>query len=126
MMMGESEFGKIERPPIDRIIIFGMVGFIMGVVVTIAMGAELLAGVVFYSLGFTVLGLALGTKEGRDELRKIWKEAKKRNDQQQQQQQVGGDSEPTRICPDCGWKNPESNNYCNDCGFPFDSGESDE
>jgi membrane protease subunit (stomatin/prohibitin family) len=46
--------------------------------------------------------------------------------QQQQQQQVGGDSGPTRICPECGWKNPESNNYCNDCGFSFDSGEGDE
>jgi len=39
--------------------------------------------------------------------------------QQQQQQQVGDSSEPTRICPECGWKNPESNNYCNDCGYEF-------
>jgi hypothetical protein len=46
--------------------------------------------------------------------------------QQQQQQQVGDSSESTIICPECGWKNPESNNYCNDCGFSFDSGESDE
>lgn len=39
--------------------------------------------------------------------------------QQQQQQQVGGDSGPTRICPECGWKNAKSNNYCNDCGYEF-------
>jgi membrane protease subunit (stomatin/prohibitin family) len=44
----------------------------------------------------------------------------------QQQQQIGSDSGPTRICPECGWKNAKSNNYCNDCGFSFDSGEGDE
>jgi hypothetical protein len=38
---------------------------------------------------------------------------------QQQQQQVGSDSEPTIICPECGWKNPKSNQYCNDCGYEF-------
>jgi membrane protease subunit (stomatin/prohibitin family) len=45
------------------------------------------------------------------------RQQRKSSRSQQQQQQVGGDSEPTRICPDCGWKNPESNNYCNDCGY---------
>ena len=45
---------------------------------------------------------------------------------QQQQQQVGGNSEPTKICPECGWKNPKSNNYCHDCGFSFSTENRDE
>ncbi|WP_424016200.1 hypothetical protein ACOZ4N_00080 (plasmid) [Halorientalis pallida] len=28
-------------------------------------------------------------------------------------------TETKRVCPDCGWQNPQHNNYCNDCGEPL-------
>ena len=38
----------------------------------------------------------------------------------QQQEQKPSSSEPTRICSNCGWRNPEENNYCHDCGKELD------
>jgi len=42
--------------------------------------------------------------------------------QQQQQQQVvidENDSEPKRVCPECGIENPNEASYCGDCGYQF-------
>jgi ribosomal protein S27AE len=43
--------------------------------------------------------------------------------QQQQQQQIvmdnSDDSEPARVCPDCGMENPRNAVHCGDCGFGF-------
>jgi hypothetical protein len=124
MMMDESESEEFERPPKDRMIIIGILSFIMSILITGITGAEPIVGIVFYSGGIFFWGLILGTEEGRNKLREIWKESREQNTQQQMR--VGSNSEPTKICSECGWKNSKSNQYCNDCGFSFDSGEGDE
>lgn len=44
-------------------------------------------------------------------------------DESQQQQQVNrGRSEQTVVCRECGWQNPQSNNYCHDCGSELGAG----
>lgn len=36
--------------------------------------------------------------------------------QQSQQQQEVSSSGPKRVCSECGWQNPQGNNFCHDCG----------
>lgn len=38
-----------------------------------------------------------------------------------QQQQQSSSSKPKQICSNCGWRNPQTNNYCHDCGAELDT-----
>lgn len=38
-------------------------------------------------------------------------------------QEQSSNSDTRRICSNCGWQNPASNNYCHDCGEPLNSDE---
>lgn len=68
-----------------------------------------------FLLGFLTLVISFGwplvlTEEGR----KMYRKAKQ--DSYNQQQQQGNPTKSKKICSDCGWKNPHSNNFCIDCG----------
>ena len=64
--------------------------------------------------GFTLIVAAgiwmIFTEEGRE----AWNDIQEKS--QQQQQTDSSRSKPKRICSECGWQNPQRNNYCNDCG----------
>lgn len=96
----------------------------------IAIGAFLIGGIIgamanpsqpvagFIVIGIMFAGVALflvalftqpeEMKEAWEELKDAWEEA--------QQQQTSSSSKSKIVCSNCGWKNPEDNNYCHDCG----------
>lgn len=69
----------------------------------------------FFVIGFIAGGVAwaFATESGKA-FRKEFKE--NMDEMQQQQQQSTSSSQSKVICSNCGWKNPETNNYCHDCG----------
>lgn len=72
---------------------------------------------IFSALFFGGIAWLLLTEAGRDVLNSITSMA---NQQQQQQAGTGGgENGGKRICSNCGWRNPVSNNYCHDCGEPL-------
>jgi len=71
---------------------------------------------ILYILGFMVLVYFIGTKEGRKDTMAIMNGTSEQRDEQQQQTVGGEADESKRVCSNCGWQNPASNNYCHDCG----------
>lgn len=74
-------------------------------------------------LGFLAIGglaMLLGTKPGLELAHAgylNYEKNKVSNADNQQQQQVGHSASGAKqTCPQCGWQNPGSNNYCHDCG----------
>lgn len=81
-------------------------------------------------LAFLILGgsastimLLTATKGGvafRKEVTETFREEMAENAQgassQQQKTNMGETTSEEVICPNCGWKNPERNSYCHDCG----------
>lgn len=99
----------------------GIVAFVLGMVLGFGVNSPtpLLTALAF---GFLFVGpvLLMITKEGLV-LRRGFPKAMSVDGEDQQQQQVGtGHSEETVVCRECGWQNPESNNYCHDCGSSLD------
>lgn len=67
--------------------------------------------------------LLTATKGGvafRKEVTETFREEMAENAQgassQQQKTNMGETTSEEVICPNCGWKNPERNSYCHDCG----------
>lgn len=52
----------------------------------------------------------------RREFVRIMQKAAEDASQQQQQNGASQSNVEKVVCQNCGWKNPESNNYCHDCG----------
>lgn len=91
-------------------------GFIMGM-----LGLLLLqSGGGFVMMGALGLFIASAflTKPGIDFMESMGEVIEAMDDSEQQQQSVSASksSESKRICSECGWQNPQSNNYCHDCG----------
>lgn len=73
--------------------------------------------------GFIVLASTTGivlwvtiTKSGIAFRESISDELEDSSQQQQQRISTGQSQENTVVCQNCGWKNPNKNNYCHDCG----------
>lgn len=120
--MSESLGSRFETPT-EKLVIIGVISLFLSLGLALGTDAHPLAFLVYWG-PFYMLGHLVGTETGRKSFKKHWKEAREQNNQQQMR--VGSNSEPTKICSECGWKNPKGNNYCNDCGFSFDSGEGNE
>lgn len=86
-----------------------LVGGILGAIANPAS-----AGSAFFVVGIFFAGIAwtFATEEGKE----FRKEFKKNMDDAQQTQQQNSSSAPSIVCSNCGWQNPEDNNYCHDCG----------
>jgi ribosomal protein L40E len=72
----------------------------------------------FFVIGgiFAGVAWAFATESGKE-----FREEVQENMDEAQQQQASSSSQPKRICSECGWQNPQSNNYCHDCGSELGS-----
>lgn len=120
--MSESLGSRFETPT-EKLVLIGVISLLLSLSLVLVTNAHPLAFLVYWG-PFYMLGHIIGTETGRKSFKKHWKEAREQNNQQQQY--ISSNSEPTKICSECGWKNPKENNYCNDCGFSLDSGGSNE
>lgn len=112
----EYNTGKRDTNPFKELPqwkIWGAVALLSGVVV---IGFALLAagnmGAAFLVFSAPFIGVLILTETGREFLRVLQEEMEEGN---QQQQDTSG-IEPKKVCPDCGWQNPNEGNYCHDCG----------
>jgi hypothetical protein len=79
--------------------------------------AEPVSGFFVISFIFGGVAWAFATKSGT-KFRKEFVDSMEEIEQQQQEQSVSTSSNVDQnvVCSECGWKNPNSNNYCHDCG----------
>lgn len=84
-----------------------IVGFIFGIIMQAPPPTAALLGIITASIGFISI-----TQRGV-----IMKRMMSDLDlDTQQQSQTSSSPDSKRICPSCGWRNPDENNYCHDCG----------
>jgi hypothetical protein len=104
---------KREKNPMDEVPkwkIYGVIGLF--ILVDIIAGMLILSGSPGEGLLVILIpaaGVLLLTQGGRDFLKYLKEEV----DNKQQDQ---SDLEDVQVCPSCGLKNPDVNNYCHDCG----------
>jgi len=98
------------------------VSFILAIWLTIGSPENGLGDFVFLLISLLIGGFLIGTEGGRKAVKEFIDTIDlDPGNQQQQQQRVGGKtSKPTKLCSECGWKNPKGNNYCHDCGKELD------
>jgi hypothetical protein len=108
---GQLEDGLTEENKEKRYAIIIGAPIIFGLIGTIIL-QDLAGGFVFIG-GLTFICFSIFmTKPGVQFLKNMEEDM----GNNQQQQQKPSRSKPKRICSKCGWQNPESNNYCHDCG----------
>ena len=107
----------VDMGPAKAIGIFVGILFTLGLIIG-ALGAGEPGAALF------ILAIAGGifvalTKEGRKAGREFMKELEQANQQQSNSSKSGS----TRVCSNCGWQNPASNNFCHDCGSELEDGK---
>ena len=112
----EYNEGEREENPMENVSKFKIGAILGGMILVNLIGWPLLlngqAGMAMLVLVFGLGTLTISTKTGREFIKQMFENI----DSQQQQ----SSSKNKQVCQSCGWRNPEANEYCHDCGEMMD------
>jgi hypothetical protein len=115
----EFRKGERETSPVDKFLAWEVIAGIIGIVLIYILSlGVILSGNLVLGVSILVVDIAIPllTKTGRELMIALWSVTKELLELSLSEQ-TAGQSASERICSNCGWKNPEDNSYCHDCGI---------